>query len=351
MITYDLEQFSNFHSFTGVDDKNTYQFVIHEKQNDIDTYINFLQQLKKDKISMIGFNNIGYDAHLINVLLRYDFKNKTPQQINDILYKVSKKLITENKYCFCDIPQIDLFRIYHLHNKARATSLKSLEVVMRWHSVEDLPFTPEHLVKEEEIDEVLSYNLNDVLATKEFYKLCEPKIALREQLGIPNSINLPDVSLGEKILKLKLDKVPEVQKYHTPELLKIKDIIFDTINVTTSPVLDFFNSLEIMLHSSNEKKNYSHMFGKLQMDYGLGGVHGVQGKGIWKADNTHTILSIDVASLYPSIIVNHSLEPKALIGSFNNAYSQLREDRLKAKEEDNMLISDAYKLSLNGTYG
>jgi len=63
-------------------------------------------------------------------------------------------------------------------------------------------------------------------------------------------------------------------------------------------------------------------------------------------------IDADVSSLYPSLLIKLGACPAHLdAGIFVPRYQWLRDTRVKAKKEKNMLIADTYKLSLNGTYG
>jgi hypothetical protein len=136
LYVYDLEQFSNFHSFTGINVKTLeiVQFVIHESRNDLQEYLDFLEQ----KVSgLIGFNNLGYDCPMLHFILENKQKllKLTPTEINELLYQKSQDIInsqnTDNKldkykHILYEnqmiIPQLDLFKIWHFDNPAKRTS-------------------------------------------------------------------------------------------------------------------------------------------------------------------------------------------------------------------------------------
>ena len=67
------------------------------------------------------------------------------------------------------VTQIDLFKIHHFDNKARATSLKVLEFNMRSDSIEDLPFRVGTVLTREQVEVLKKYNQHDVSMTKAFY--------------------------------------------------------------------------------------------------------------------------------------------------------------------------------------
>ena len=106
---------------------------------------------------------------------------------------------------------------------AKLTSLKSLQIAMNLPLVEDMPYSHTHWVTtEEEIEEILSYNKNDVYATSRFLDITqgdtdnilykgksklELRSMVRKKFGI-NCMNQNDILLGtELILKLYTQKI------------------------------------------------------------------------------------------------------------------------------------------------
>lgn len=124
---YDLECLSNLFTYTGFDckEKKYYQFVISSWRNDFNLLIN---HLKRDKLIQVGFNNLSYDYPLIHHLLNHQnlYKYKTGQEVAVALYSKSQEIINmefseiSEKNMF--IQQIDLYKIWHFNNKARACS-------------------------------------------------------------------------------------------------------------------------------------------------------------------------------------------------------------------------------------
>lgn len=124
---YDIETLSNLFTYTGFDAKKKewYQFVICNWRNDSDLLYN---HLFRDKICQVGFNNEGFDYPVIHHFINHygEYKTMPGQEVAQKLYEKSQEIINQefsvisdkNKY----IRQLDLFRIWHYNNKARATS-------------------------------------------------------------------------------------------------------------------------------------------------------------------------------------------------------------------------------------
>jgi hypothetical protein len=87
------------------------------------------------------------------------------------------------------------------------TGLKKLEIAMGFPNVEDMPYHHSEEIKtQDQVDKILSYNLNDVNATYEFYLKSLDKIELRKTLNSKYTLaclNYSDSKIGEELV-LKL---------------------------------------------------------------------------------------------------------------------------------------------------
>ena len=108
----------------------------------------------------VGYNNLRFDS----VVMAYIFDNrkflleKSADEVTTLIHSFVQSIINSNEINFNLKPlnkQIDLFLINHFNNKARMTSLKALQCSMYWHNVHDMPFSHNHLVQNDEVEEVL----------------------------------------------------------------------------------------------------------------------------------------------------------------------------------------------------
>lgn len=380
---YDIEQLINCHTNTF---KNVYtgeikQFVIHKLRNDIVNYIKFLDNEVK---ILVGFNNLEYDYPLLHYILinKNYLKSLDGNSINDLLYKESQRIITaknNNEFVtirFKDeiIHQVDLYKIFHYDNKAKMTSLKSLEVHMGFQTVQEMPIHHTTYINSiEQINSILEYNLNDVNATYEFYLISrgltehsvykgkdklQLRFDIRNQYGI-ECINFNDVKLGVEIVLKEYcnetrNNIYDVRKLRTHRnKIIVKDLISPKISFKTKEfiqLLDWFKSLEFNPNESEEKISKNIIINNCKFMYGLGGMHQSQ-SGIFESSNSLIIKDLDVASLYPSTIINMGIYPSHLGLEFNKVYSKIRDKRIYAKRNGQHAINEALKLSLNGSYG
>jgi hypothetical protein len=107
------------------------------------------------------------------------------------------------------VKQMDLYKIHHFDNKAKATSLKMLEFNMRSKNIEDLPFPVGKILTDEEIDTLIKYNEHDVKMTLDFYNHSIPQIEFREKLTHMygrDFINHSDAKIGGDYFVMELEK-------------------------------------------------------------------------------------------------------------------------------------------------
>lgn len=372
---YDIEQFKNFHCSTwfNIDTQVIKVFIISIFQNDYEEYRDFCYS----GIKGIGFNNLNYDYPILDYLFTI-IGNSPLGKINEHLYLESQRLINSETPKFNRInnpifDQIDLYSICHFDNKAKATSLKQLEIVMELDNVEDMPYhyTAE-ITTQEEIDNILAYNYNDVYATYQFFLKVIPKIRLRQNIKDNTNldcINWSDSKIGEQLFLLEYCKTTGENPYEVSKLrthrdsVKISDILYP-LNFKLPHLQNLYNTLKSLIIYNDTKDNeniehklaYKVIINDLELDIKKGGIHGSL-KGIFKENKTHCIIDIDVASLYPNLYIFLKAVPEHLnIEAFLKTAIGLVTWRTNNKaliksDKNAKSISDTYKLGLNSVYG
>ncbi len=216
-------------------------------------------------------------------------------------------------------------------------------------------------ITEAEIEQILEYNLNDVLATFEFYKLSQAKIELRKSLlkqyKIP-CLNWSDPKIGENIvLKLYSSKtgqnpwdVKNSRSYRSK--IALNDCILPHIEFQSEPFKKLLKELRNRTVVETKRSvSESVIYKGFKYDFGTGGIHGCIKPGVYEADSKYIIIDADVASLYPSLSIKYNFYPEHLGKDFVQVYKNIVDLRLQAKKEGNTTLADGFKLSANGTYG
>jgi hypothetical protein len=368
---YDIETLKSCFTYTAinVDTEEIVQYVLHKDKSDWDEFINHLKQCK----GQIGFNNLNFDYPIIHYILKtIDGSYKRRSTIKYIYEEAQRVIELQNAksfYKFASIKesevlihQLDLFKIWHYNNAARSTSLKALEISMNYPNVMEMPIshTREDITLEE-IPSILEYNLNDVLATYEFYKKSLPKIELRksliQQFDIP-CINWSDSKIGEQlILKLYCDKIGanywDIKKLRTHRAkIALNGVILPYIKFESKEftnLLNYFKFKEITETKGSIEQSV--IYKGFKYDYGTGGIHGCIKSGVYESNDEYVIIDADVASLYPSLAITNNFFIEHLGQEFVDIYQEIINLRLKAKKEGNMVLSDGFKLAANSVYG
>ena len=366
-IIYDAEVFPNVFTLAAehADYPLTWAFEISADRDDSQAILDWMLWIKQSGGRMVGFNNVGFDYPILHMLVQMG------RCLPQTLYAKCQAIIeSENRFenvvypSDRFVPQVDLYRIHHFDNKARATSLKALEFNMRMDNISDLPFPVGTVLNREQIAVLKDYNAHDVKATKLFYHQSLDMIRFREELTKKHGkdfLNDSDVKIGKTIFQLELEKagvqcyeygsngrqpkqtkrpvihlkdcIPACVDLHHPEFVRIKDWLAAQSITETKGVF----------------KDVIARVGGLEFVFGTGGLHASVENEAFVADDEMMILDVDVTSLYPSIAIGQGYYPEHLGPRFVEVYRQLREQRVSYKKgtAENAML----KLALNGVYG
>lgn len=384
-IVYDIETFPNcftlnmrcFSSEIGA------TWEISDFCDGRQSLMQWFQWVAQNQIPMIGFNNLNFDYPVIHYL----FHN--PQATARDLYEKAMSIIDNHGDRFSHMiwadsrfaPQIDLFKIYHMDNHAKSTSLKALQVNMRSESVVDMPVAVGTILTEPQIVEsLIPYNIHDTDETKAFagYSLdaINFRISLIDQFGV-DVLNWPDTKIGARILETRMgdqlcyDRSSGKKKTRqTPRArIAIGDIIFPYVRFEQPEFQRIHQYLSQQILTSDEINSFSDTPPKVQIKgvftnlkahvggidfyFGTGGIHGSVTSQKVIANDDWLIRDIDVASLYPSIAIVNKLSPAHLGDRFVEVYSQLPVERKKWQKDKGKKCVEAntLKLASNGVYG
>lgn len=365
-VVYDLETYPNVFlcGCSDLSGEATHCFEISDRKDDRAALLQWFDALQAQGVEMIGFNNLGFDYPVVHWLRQNPAA--TPAQIAEYVERsVIRQQFPPVKPWEALIAQIDLFKIHHFDNGARATSLKKLQFNMRSDSVEDLPFEPGEPVPVDRIDELIAYCIHDVTETAKFARKSEEQIAFRRDLSARyerNAMNDNDTKIGKSFFVDQLEKrgvacyqrgangrnpiqtiresiclgdvILPIVDFRTPELQRIAAHLADKTITETKGV---FEGLK------------AKVLGDFELDFGTGGLHGSRTREVFQSGSQRVVVDFDVTSYYPSLAIVNRLAPAHLGESFVETYATLKEERLKHKKgtAENAML----KLALNGVYG
>ena len=368
VLVFDIEIFINcFHCC--IKNTETKELLLYECSHRKNNISDLISLFDNSEYMFCGYNNIHYDNPIINMLRKYreQIKNLDYIRICNNLFQLSNIIINEDgiekwkefKYS-TDYATVDLLTM--LFSDKLRVGLKEMQVTMKFKNVQE--YNNEDFnkpISDEDIPEMIKYNINDVESTETLLYLCKKEIELRlnieKEFGI-NVLSKDGMSIGTEILKINYLKKTgkkwyDIKELRSPcEIIDLSEVIFPFIKYDT-PILN-----ELLYEMKQQKvspgrNGYKKRFllGNIEVTVGVGGIHTKNNPEIIIPKENELLLDSDVNSLYPSLIISYSLVPKHLGKEFLEIYGDIRKDRLYAKEHGLKLKNTTYKLALNGATG
>lgn len=368
-IVYDEETYPNCFTLAAehVDYNLTWSFEISDYRDDSIEIIGWFKWLKANGYELVGFNNVGFDYPVVHGLLQTG--RATARQLYDKAMaiiqsqdfdKFAHMVKPSDRY----VPQIDLFKIHHFDNKARATSLKVLEFNMRMENLCDLPFPVGTVLNQEQIKVLKKYNAHDVRAAKLFYHESLEMIKFREELTREYNrdfMNHNDTKIGKDYFIMRLEDAgiscyeygAEGRKPRQTRRssITLKDIILPIIrfnNPEFNRILTWMKA-QVITETKGVFEDVKCNVGGCEFVFGLGGIHGSIESETVVTDDDAVIVDIDVESYYPSTAIAQRFKPAHYPDKFCDIYADLKEQRKVHKK--GTAKNATLKLGLNGVFG
>jgi hypothetical protein len=259
-----------------------------------------------------------------------------------------------------EINHIDLIEVCPLSG-----SLKIYGGRLHVPKMQDLPFHPETPLSPEQIAILRWYCINDLTTTAFVATNLEEQITVRRGMSEKYDVDLrskSDAQIAEAVIKAELRRLngwepdrPEIEPgtsymYHVPPFIQ-----FHTPAMQTA--LDAVRRARFIVGESGavemppELSGLEIKLGKGAYRMGIGGLHSSEKCVAYKADESFKLVDRDVASYYPSIILNQKLYPLHLGFDFLTVYQTIVSRRLAAKKSGNKIEADMLKITINGSFG
>lgn len=208
-----------------------------------------------------------------------------------------------------------------------------------------VPFDIDRKLTPSELEETIKYCRHDVEQTIEVF--LRRKADFDAQFGLLKMYNMPlsnisktKVQLSAEILEAKKTTYDDEFDISFPPTMQIKKY---------SEVVEWYKDPKnrCYTYTTNKgtikKRQLEINIAGVPHQFGWGGVHGA----LEKYSGEGYFLNMDVASLYPSLMIRYNLHSRSCNP---NKYTEIRDLRIKYKHEKNPLQA-ALKIVLNGTYG
>jgi len=365
----DIEVYKNYFC-VGLKDYITKEILfyeISEEKNDLELIVECFNNYKG---FLISFNGLHYDEPVLKYLLKnYNrYKNLNYIDITVDLKWFSDKLIhdefddlvKEMRYIKTKWISIDLFAYWSkMLRISKKISLKSLGIQLGYHTVQELPYKPDTILTIEDLPKLRYYNYTHDLGILEL--LCDEmqdQIILRANV-VSNyklqawSWDAPKIAseallldycniTGKNVYEVRNNKFTKPTLYLNECLEdfdpKFKlDIFKDLFNRILNSKNSFSEDLIVNINNTS-----------IKLTYGIGGLHSVNENEQYYSNDKYQILTSDVASMYPNIIINYNCIrfPEVL-----NKYKQFGKDKVDGKKEGDKSKETFSKLILNSTSG
>lgn len=387
VYVYDIEVFLNvFHcTVKNTETGELHKFEISCRRNQLDELVEFFHtvntkytfgdlyttDIKLDtNILFCGYNNLHYDNAIINYIIDcYNImKYKGYRDICRSVFNLSKVITTSSeddnsawrkwKYMIC-FDSFDILTMLY-SNKLRV-GLKEIQVTMQYKNVQEFVADWQADLPENQIDSMIDYNINDVNSTEELLNRCKKdidlRIAIEDEYGV-RVLSKDGVNIGMKILTQKyLEKTGQtwwdIKDLRSPmSVIPLNNVILPFIKYDSPILTRVLNDMKSQIVSPG-RKGYENkfVFEGLQYSVGVGGIHSVNKPEIIIPKEDEMLIDIDVASLYPSMLIEYEFYPKHLGPEFLEVYKQIKDERIEAKHNGNKVKNETLKLALNGLSG
>lgn len=387
VYVYDIEVFPNvFHcTVKNTETGELHKFEISCRRNQLDELVNFFHtvdtdytfgdlyttkiQLNTDKL-FCGYNNLHYDNPIINYIIDYYIIMKCKGYIDICrsIFNLSKVITTSSeddirawskwKYMIC-FDSFDILTMLY-SNKLRV-GLKEIQVTMQYKNVQEFVADWQADLPENQIDSMIEYNINDVNSTEELLNRCKKdvdlRLAIEDEYGV-RVLSKDGVNIGMKILTQKyLEKTGQtwydIKDLRSPmDVIPLSKVILPFIKYDSPILQKVLDDMKGQIVSPG-RKGYENkfIFEGLRYSVGVGGIHSVNDPEIVIPKEDEMLIDIDVASLYPSMLIEYGFYPKHLGPEFLEVYKQIKDERIEAKHNGNKVKNETLKLALNGLSG
>ena len=278
----------------------------------------------KDSI-WVGYNSRHYDQFILKGIL----SGLDPWYVND-------QIINHDRSGYQIVPDASNYPVNNFDVATLYHSLKQLEGFMGSTIKESsVPFGIDRPLTQEELDETLKYCTHDVEQTIEVFN--NRRDEFDSQMGIINAFDLPLEMINKTKAQSAAHVLGAVRQEHNDEY----NIVFpDTIQLSEKYqyIADWYK-----VNKDASKKQNVTVAGVPHV-FGWGGLHGA----LDNYADEGIILCCDVASLYPSIMIEYGFLSRNVTSP--EKYREIRDTRLQYKAEKNSLHYPL-KIMLNSTFG
>ena len=318
-----------------------------------------------------GYNNKHYDDVIINYIIDYEkvMQHKPYWDICMSIFNLSNIIVRsegESTDKFKKWKYLNFFYSMDLltmqfSSKLRV-GLKTMQVTMHYKNVQEFSGNFELNLPKDKIDEMISYNINDVESTEELLNRLKEQIDLRlfieQEHGI-DCLSMDSVKLAETFLLDQYSKrsgIPKsvIKDMRSPmDYIPLKDVILPVIKYKNLKLQEILEDMKKQVVYSKERKSYEKKFVLSNVVYsiGVGGIHSLHTPKIFLPKDDEYIGHADVTSMYPSFLIKYQWGPRHLGKLFCDIFEEFYHERIEAKRAGQKIKNLFLKIVLNSPTG
>lgn len=293
----------------------------------------------------IGFNSKYYDQFIIKAIC-CGFSPQEVKAVNDYI-------IGGGQGWECPLLHDQFFRFNNVDIKddmQKGLSLKAIEGHLGLSVKEStVPFDIDRPLTEEERRETEFYCDHDVDTTDKLIDVraeyLKSKISVGRMVGMSDAkaLSMTNAKLTSALLGASAREYKDERAYTYPPNLHKEHI--------PAEVFAFFDQMHDASISDDDlfKSKLNFEIGGCPCVVGFGGIHGAIPTYQEEAQGNRTIRNYDVASLYPSLMINCGYTSRSIPSA--ESFKEVYHKRLAAKKSGDKATANALKLVLNTTYG
>lgn len=249
-----------------------------------------------------------------------------------------------------------------LFSRKLRVGLKTMQITMRYKNVYEYEGDFENNLPACEIDNMISYNINDVNSTEELLNKLKGDVELRlfieHEHGI-DCLSMDSVKMAETFLLEEYSNKSGIPKNVIKEMrspmdyIPLKDVILPFIKYKNPKLQSILEEMKEQVVYSKERKGYEKKFVLSNVVYsiGVGGIHTIHTPKIFLPKDDEFIGHADVTSMYPSLLIKYQWGPRHLGKLFCDIFSNLYKERIEAKRTGQDLKNKFLKIVLNSPTG
>ena len=310
---------------------------------------------------LIGFNCRGYDSPMMAAaMIGYN---------NERLYNLSKQIIVDREMYFNvykrlkfdpdTINQMDIMKL-----SPSKAGLKTYGCRMGSKIVQDLPYDPDIELNRKQMKDVTDYCYGDLQMTEDLYKKLSLQVSMRDDFRQEYGMNFmceSDSKIAEKAIVSEIQRISgeKIYRKKTPEGFTFKFEVPDNIKFESKKLRNLINVIKTSSFTLDKKgkpmnsslKGYEIKFKGCTCTFGKGGLHSKEKQKSLVPLEDEIIISPDVVSYYPFAKLRYNISPKHISNMYLKVLGKFVSDRVKAKDEGSMSLSDRLKLIIVSSFG